>query len=81
MILPTKRVQEDRALLSLGAEIIRLLDEPKTVSRVWDEFRRARAKMPEASPVVFDWFVLALDLLYTLGAIAPEKGRLRRVSP
>ena len=33
MILPTKRLSVERALLSMGAEILRLLDEPKTRRR------------------------------------------------
>jgi hypothetical protein len=74
VILPTKGIAADRALLSLGGEVLRRLDEPKTVSRVWDEMRRAR--MPLTSSLTFDWFVLALDLLCSLGAIQLEKGRL-----
>ncbi|HXQ20028.1 MAG TPA: ABC-three component system middle component 6 [Candidatus Acidoferrales bacterium] len=78
MILPTKGIAADRALLSVGAGVLRLLDEPKTVSRVWDEMRRAQ---PTSSvSVTFDWFVLAMDLLCVLGTIDLEKGRLRKVS-
>ena len=78
MILPTKHLSEDRALLSLGGEVLRILDEPKTVSRVWDEFRK-RSRHREDSLVTYDWFVLALDLLYTLNAIDLERGRLKKV--
>jgi hypothetical protein len=78
MILPTKHLSENRALLSLGGEVLRILDEPKTVSRVWDEFRK-RSRHHETSLVTYDWFVLALDLLYTLNAIDLEKGRLKKV--
>ena len=35
MILPTKGLALDRALLSVGAEVLRRLDRPKTVSRLW----------------------------------------------
>lgn len=89
---------EDQALIAVGAELLSLLDEPKTVSRLWDELRRARA---EASPspaaasehairprqrqetrcnIPFDWFILALDLLYLLGTVELERGRIRRVA-
>ena len=74
MILPTKGIAPERALLSLGGEVLRRLDEPKTVSRVWDEMRRVR--MPLKPRLTFDWFVLALDLLCSLGAVELEKGRL-----
>ena len=95
MILPTKHLREDQALIVLGAELLALLDEPKTVSRLWDELRRARAAAAPApaanrpsqtqpvqarSTVPFDWFILALDLLYLLGAVELQRGRIRRVS-
>jgi hypothetical protein len=80
MILPTKGIRADRALLSVGADILRLLEEPKTVSRVWEEIRAWRDKSPTSSTLAFDWFVLALDLLYVLGAVELEQGRLVRRS-
>jgi hypothetical protein len=78
MILPTKRLSPDRALLAVGAEILTLLDEPKTVSRLWEETRLTRARRAHSAAVTYDWFVLALDLLYLLSAIDLERGRIRR---
>lgn len=77
MILPSKHLSEERALLSVGASILRFLDEPKTVSRVWDDFRKS-SHTKGLSSVTYDWFVLALDLLYTLEAIDFERGRLKK---
>jgi len=79
MILPTKRVQEDRALLTLGARILDNLREPKTVSRLWDELKRVEENEHDSSLVTYDWFILSLDLLYAFGTIELEDGRLRRV--
>lgn len=76
MILPTKGIDADRALLAVGGEILRLLDEPKTVSRLWDELREERRG---ASRMTFDWFVLSMDLLYALGLVQLDRGRLSRV--
>lgn len=75
MILPTKGVGPDKALLSLGAKILQELEEPKTVSRLWSEFSM---RSLSGSKYTFDWFVLALDLLYVLGAVEYVAGRLRR---
>lgn len=77
MILPTKGIAPEQALLAVGARILKQLDRPKTVSRVWDEIRGLGTRRVELR---FDWFVLALDLLYTLGAIEMAQGRLRRVA-
>jgi hypothetical protein len=80
VILPTKHIRPERALLTIGAEILASLRGPMTVSRVWDEMRRRRGETAEPAPIAYDWFVLALDLLFALEAIEFEDGLLRRGS-
>jgi len=81
MILPTKRITQERSLLGIGAELLVLLDEPKTVSRLWDEFKGRRSKhVVSASTITYDWFILALDLLYMLKAVRRGKGVLWRTT-
>ncbi|MFV8751796.1 ABC-three component system middle component 6 [Nannocystaceae bacterium ST9] len=76
MILPTKGILPRKALLSVAGEILRVLEDAETVSRLWDDFRRSSD--PDAE-ITFDWFVLALDLLYILGTIDLDHGRVRRI--
>jgi hypothetical protein len=78
MILPTKRLSPDRSMLALGGEILRLLYEPKTVSRLWEEFCQMRDRLSGRRNVTFSWFVLALDFLYAVRAIETERGRIQR---
>jgi hypothetical protein len=78
MILPTKGLAVDRALLSVGADLLRRLDQPKTVSRLWEQVRQPQSSLLEA--ISYDWFLLAVDLLYLWGAVDFEDGRLRRNS-
>jgi len=77
MILPTKGVRPDKALLAVGAGILRDLDEPKTVSRLWADLRKQNQTTLQ---VTFDWFVLALDLLFLMGVIVHVSGRVRRAT-
>lgn len=79
MILPTKRLGPERAMLTVGAEILGLLTEPKTVSRLWDELTHAMNERSSLRIVGYDWFILTLDLLYMLGSIDIERGRIRRL--
>lgn len=81
MILPTKHIRPDRALLSIGGELLAELREPATVSRLWDQVRAARGKTPAAAPINYDWFVLALDLLFAVGAVELDRGLVRKTSP
>jgi hypothetical protein len=67
MILPGKHLQQDRALLNVGAEILGHLEEERTISELWERVRSARSQA--ATPLRFDWFVLALTFLYAVAAI------------
>ena len=78
MILPTKGISSQRALITIGAQILRELDQPKTVSRLWSELPSRKSDTLDIS---FDWFVLALDVLFTMGVIDYYSGRIHRVQP
>jgi hypothetical protein len=78
MILPTKRLGPERAMLTIGAEILSLLVEPKTVSRLWNELSNAMSARTSTRIVSYDWFILTLDLLYMLGSIEIDHGKIRR---
>lgn len=80
MILPTKRIEPDRALLTVGAKVLEYLTEPKTVSRLWDELIKNQEN-GQSSIITYDWFILGIDFLYILGIIDLEQGKLRRCIP
>ncbi len=80
MILPSKHLPQDRALLTIGGHILTFLVRPKTVSALWEELNR-RDQGPgtiRAQRITYDWFVLALDLLYSLETIDLENGLVAR---
>lgn len=78
MITPTKGIAPQRALLTVGAQIAQVLDEPMTVSQVWSRLGYWRASNGYHAAVSFSWFVLALDTLYSLGAVRFEAGLIVR---
>jgi hypothetical protein len=67
MILPGKHLRQDRAILSIGAEILARLDQPRSVSELWEHVRTARG--PGSAPLGFDWFLLSLSFLYAVSAV------------
>ena len=81
MILPTKKLRPQNSLIYVGSSVLVLLDDPKTVSRLWEEFQsqRKRDLSIEVCDVPFDWFVLGLNLLYLMGAIDLSSGRVVKV--
>jgi hypothetical protein len=78
VILPSKHLHPEKALLSIGAEILLLLASPQTVSKLWEDAQRKRVK-EGTLPITYDWFVMALDVLYMMSLIEIERGRIRKV--
>lgn len=75
MILPTKHIPQDEALIGVGATVLAQLTKPMTVSGLWERVRG------EPNVGTFERFVLASNLLFLLGAIDLKDGLLRRTSP
>lgn len=72
MILPTKHIPVQHALIGVGALVLGHLQRPVTISALWERVRR------EEAVSTFDRFVLALDLLFLLGAIELRDGLVLR---
>jgi hypothetical protein len=80
MILPSKHLSQDRALLTVGAKVLQHLPRSKTVSALWEELPRCPVDRRDSSPLRYDCFILALDLLFLMGAIELQEGLLTRKS-
>jgi hypothetical protein len=70
MILPTKHISPRNSLLGIGALLLKNLDSPKSITMLWHDVSK------EDGVRTFDRFVLALDLLYMIGAIELNEGLL-----
>lgn len=81
MILPSKHLSHNRALLTVGARILPRLSQTKTVSALWEEMSSDPALKREHTVLRYEGFVLALDLLFLLGAIDLNDGMLSRTTP
>jgi hypothetical protein len=76
MILPSKHLSQNRALVGVGADIISQLQEPITVSELWDRVRGIRGARTDEAPLSFDWFVLALTFLHAIYVIDINGGTI-----
>lgn len=73
MILPSKFLPAERSLIVIGGEILALVqDSPRSASEIWDHVRAGRSR---TTPVLtFDWFALAISLLFAIGSIETKDG-------
>lgn len=75
MILPSRNIAPDRALLTIAGNVFQRLSEPMTISRLWDDLRSEYQK----KPISYSWFILAIDLLYVMNLVWFDRdGLLRR---
>lgn len=72
MILPTKHISPQNSLLGVGAIVLRNLRGELSITRLWESV----SNYPEIA--TFERFILALDLLYAIGAIEMRNGLLIR---
>ena len=77
--MPTKHIKTENALVGVGGDVLAQLDTPKTVSRLFYDLQILR-KQNELPTLQFDWFLLALDFLYTVGAIRLDAGLIRKLN-
>jgi hypothetical protein len=75
MILPTKHISEDQALIGIGALLLKEIKQPQTVTGLWERVRSYQMVG------TFERFVLALNMLYILGAITLTNGMIERTYP
>jgi len=76
VILPGKHISPDRSLVVVGGDILAVLGQSSTVTELWEAVRAARASRTRATPLTYDWFVLALTFLFTISAIRLEGDRI-----
>ncbi|MFD6277767.1 ABC-three component system middle component 6 [Streptomyces sp. NPDC060209] len=78
MLLPSKAIPSDQAMIAVGAQILIQLDHPGTVSAVWQRLMKWREVNSMPSAIPFWWFALSVDLLYATGAVEIREGELTR---
>lgn len=72
MILPTKHIPQNEALIGVGATVLAYLSGPMTVSGLWECLRSER------NVGTFERFVLATNLLFLIGAVDIRDGLITR---
>lgn len=78
MLLPTKHIRPENAVIGVGAEVLSLLSSEKSVSVLFRDLQDMRQEL-ELAAIQFDWFLLALDFLFAIGAISYRSGTVSRV--
>ena len=78
MLLPDKHISFAESLLGLGGFILENTRIPQDIDALWRTFERIRDKQFPAHHS-FDNLVLAVDMLYAIGAIDLDNdGKLKR---
>lgn len=79
MLLPTRGVSAERALVTIGSELLAELRTPKSVSTLWERYSARERGSAGVDRITFDWFSLALATLFAMNLVEwTPAGYLRR---
>lgn len=80
MLMPDKHIKLSESLLGLGSYVLEALSAPQTIDDLWHSFCKARNTGTYPAQHSFENLVLAVDILYAIGAVAEldQSGVLRR---
>ena len=80
MLLPTKGVSAERAIITVGADVLECLQTPKSVTALWEQYTAHEREGGDLDHITFDWFSLALASLFAINLVEwTPSGHLRRV--
>lgn len=74
MILPNKYIQENHALIGLGATVLSHLSSEQSLSSLWESIKKLTTVNN------FERFILALDLLFVLGLVDFKNNKIIKVA-
>ncbi len=78
MLMPTKHIKTENALIGVGGEVLALLDRNKTVSRLFHDLQERR-QSDGLTTIQFDWFLLAVDFLFSIEAVRFDAGLIKKM--
>lgn len=74
MILPSKHISQEQALIGVGAILLGEMHKPETITSLWEKVRSYQAVG------TFERFVLALDMLHITGLVNLANGMIVKAS-
>ena len=77
MILPSKHLRSEVSLVYIGGIIQNILaSNSMSVDQLWHSTKTAYRTCVYEHEITYDWFVLALSMLYTIGNIVLVESRI-----
>lgn len=74
MILPSKGISRERSLIGIGSFILANIDTPRSSSELWHSYNKDQS----SGYISFEWFCLAISLLFSMGLVDVIGGLLGR---
>lgn len=77
MILPTKHLRSEVSLIYVGGIIKNMIaSKSMSVDQLWHSTKKEYNNYSQGHDITYDWFVLALSMLYEIDSIAFVDGRI-----
>lgn len=77
MILPTKHLRIEASLIYIGGIIQKIIAAyPMSVDQLWHSTKKEHSIRSCEYEITYDWFILALSMLYEIGGIMFVDGKI-----
>jgi hypothetical protein len=73
VLMPDKHIRFAESLIGLGSFVLESLDRPRSIDELWVIFGRQRKNGQYYAPHSFENLVLAVDVLYAIGAVTENE--------
>lgn len=81
MILPTRHLRTESALIYTGGIISNIVTNQKlSVDQLWHKTQKEFSDNISDCELTYDWFVLALTMLFTINIVEFRDGRIEGVN-
>jgi len=79
MLIPAKHIAFSESLLGLGSYILGILNKPKSIDTLWEEFQSDVEMKNYHTNHSFDNMMLCIIFLYSIGSIFETNGKIEKI--
>jgi hypothetical protein len=77
MILPTKHLRTESSLIYVGGIVQNtIVGRALSIDQLWYQVKN-KYKTETKKDITYDWFILSLNMLYIIGLVDFEKGKIK----
>jgi len=79
MLVPAKHISFSESLLGLGSYLLKILNKPKSIDEIWNEFQDDIENNNYPVNHSLDNLMLSIIFLYSINSICEINGKIQKI--